>query len=70
MSENQRKKKPLCRPRFTEKDEQQTEVKEKSRSKSKEVLSTKVELLDKLRTSKVITGNATIGMMEKFRKFP
>ena len=70
MIEKQRKKKPLCRPRFTEKSEQPTVAKGKSRIKPKEILNTKAELLEKLRRSKVMTGGTTIDMIERFRAFP
>ena len=70
MSEKQRKKTPLCRPRFTEKSEQQSVVKAKSRINPKETLTMKAELLEKLRKSKVMTGGTTIDMMKRFRAFP
>ena len=69
MSETQRKKTPLCRPRFTEKSEQQSVAKAKSRTNPKEALATKTGLLEKLRKSKVLTGCMTIDMMERFRAF-
>ena len=70
MSEKQRKKTALCRPWFTEKSEQQSVVKEKSRINPKETLTTKAGLLEKLRKCKVMTGCTTIDMMERFRAFP
>ena len=70
MSEKQRKKTPLCRPRFTEESTQQPAVKVKNRSNPKEVVTTKAELLEKLRKSKVMTGCTTIDMMARFRAFP
>ena len=70
MSEKQRKKTPSCRPRFTEESTQQPAVKVKNRSNPKEVVTTKAELLEKLRKSKVMTGCPIIGMMERFRAFP
>ena len=60
----------LCRPRFTEKSEQQAVVKAKSRTNPKETLTTNAELLEKLQKSKVMTGGTTIDMMERFRAFP
>ena len=45
-------------------------VKAKSRTNPKETLTTKAELLEKLRKSKVMTGGTTIDMMERFRAFP
>ena len=45
-------------------------VKSKSRTNPKETLTTKAELLEKLRKSKVMTGGTTIDMMERFRAFP
>ena len=66
----QRKKTPLCRPRFTEKSEQQAVVKSKSRTNPKETLTTKAELVEKLRKSKVMTGGITINMRERFKAFP
>ena len=70
MSEKQRKKTPPCRPRFTEESTPQPAVKGKNRSNPKEVVTTKAELLEKLRKSKVMTGGTTIGMMARFRAFP
>ena len=60
----------MCRPRFTEESEQQAVVKAKSRTNPKETVTTKAELLEKLRKSKVMTGGTTIDMMERFRAFP
>ena len=70
MSEKQREKTRLCRPRFTEENEPHTEVKAKSKTTPKKTLTAKAELLDKLRRSKVIIGETTIDMMERFRAFP
>ena len=70
MGEKQRKKTPLCRPRFTEKSEQHTVVKAKSKTNPKKTLTAKAERLEKLRRSKVMTGETTIDMMERFRAFP
>ena len=70
MSEKQREKTRLCRPRFTEESAQQAVVKAKSRTNPKETVTTKAELLEKLRKSKVMTGGITINMMERFKAFP
>ena len=59
----------MCRPRFTEESAQQAVVKAKSRTNPKETVTTKAELLEKLRKSKVMTRGTTI-MMERFRAFP
>ena len=45
-------------------------VKAKSKNNPKETLTTKAELLEKLRKSKVMTGGTTIDMMKRFRAFP
>ena len=59
----------LCRPRFTEKGEEQERAKEKSGSKP-DPKKTKEEHPLHLQEKDIIRGTATIPLMVEFREFP
>ena len=68
MTEKEDQSASLCRPRFTEKGEEQELEGEKSGSKPDPI--TKEDHLWKLQKNDIIPGTATVALMAEFREFP